>query len=282
MYRVKKTIRVVRRKWGLHQLMREEDHIVHMLGRAILDAVGESPSRCERDWIDRIEALRAKLAACSDPITRLDFGAGNSQATRTPMQMEAGVEVTNTVGEVCKKASKSRVWCLLLFNVIRKLKPKVCLEMGTAFGISAAYQAAALHINGSGRLVTLEGADSLAEVAKKNLFGLGLHDVEVVVGKFQDTLTPVLSRQQKVDYVFVDGHHDEEATLKYLDRIYEFLDRPSVVVFDDIAWSEGMKRAWRAIRSDPRISTAIDLGPVGLCAILDSHVKRKCYHIPLD
>ena len=65
--------------------------------------------------------------------------------------------------------------------------------MGTAVGISAAYQAAALALNGRGTFTTLEGAEPLADIARDNLRRLGLGMVEVVVGRFEDTLDAVLA-----------------------------------------------------------------------------------------
>jgi len=154
--------------------------------------------------------------------------------------------------------------------------------MGTAVGISAAYQAAALKLNGYGTLVTLEGATSLADIAKKNFQHLGLDTVEVIVGRFQDTLPGVLTDRQPVDYAFIDGHHDEQATLAYFEQILPFLAETSLLVFDDIAWSEGMKRAWKTIAQDRRVGVAVDLGPgLGLCVIDTSVTKRRYFRIPL-
>jgi predicted O-methyltransferase YrrM len=154
--------------------------------------------------------------------------------------------------------------------------------MGTAVGISAAYQAAALSLNGHGTLVTLEGASTLADIATENFRLLGLDTVELVVGRFQDTLPDVLTKRRPVDYVFVDGHHDEQATLAYFEQILPFLKETALLVFDDIGWSEGMKRAWNTITKDKRLSLAVDLGPVGVCVIDSSVVGRRYFSIPLQ
>ena len=68
-----------------------------------------------------------------------------------------------------KKGSKHYFWSLLLFKLIREFKPLNSVELGTCLGISGAYQAAAQKLNKSGRLITLEGAKSLASLAEKNL-----------------------------------------------------------------------------------------------------------------
>lgn len=59
-----------------------------------------------------------------------------------------------------------------LFALVRALRPKICLEIGTGVGISAAYIIAALAMNREGILWTLEGdADRLA-LARQHLRAL--------------------------------------------------------------------------------------------------------------
>jgi hypothetical protein len=124
-------------------------------------------------------------------MTGTDNGAGRAGSNLTPEEMSAGIQVTEALGSINRIASKPPYWCRLLFHLIRGWRPSTCIEMGTAVGISAAYQAAALKLNGSGRLTTLEGAEGLAAVARRNFRNLGLDTVEVRIGRFQDTL-PVL------------------------------------------------------------------------------------------
>ena len=82
----------------------------------------------------------------------------------------------------------------------------------------------------------------------------------MVTGRFQDTLQGVLQERAPVDYAFIDGHHDEHATLRYFDQIHPHLAETALVIFDDVAWSAGMRRAWDALQADERIRTVLDLG----------------------
>jgi predicted O-methyltransferase YrrM len=221
------------------------------------------------------------MDASTKQITRTDYGAGGRDAHRTEEEMRAGVETEDTLGHFSRMSSKPALWCCLLFKLIRTMHPASCVEMGTAVGISAAYQGAALRLNRHGALVTLEGATSLSDIARSNLQQLGLDTVEVVTGRFQDTLPSVLTNRQPVDFVFIDGHHDEHATLAYLEQILPFLADTALLVFDDIAWSEGMKRAWSRIAHDRRVGIAVDLGPLGLCVIDRSISAHRYVSIPL-
>ena len=192
-----------------------------------------------------------------------------------------GRVITKAIGDACK-TSKSHFWSFLLFKLIREFKPSTCLELGTALGISACYQAAALKLNQAGNLTTLEGADSLALLAKQHFQALGLDNVRVVIGRFQDTLDEVLNRQQPIDYAFIDGHHDEKATLDYFEQLAPFLSERAMLIFDDISWSEGMKRGWSAMEADSRVRISIDLETVGICIINNCMKRKQSCKIPLQ
>jgi predicted O-methyltransferase YrrM len=95
----------------------------------------------------------------------------------------------------------------------------------------------------------------------------------VVPGRFQDTLADVAREQAPVDFAFIDGHHDEHATVAYFRQILPHLGRSAVLVFDDISWSPGMERAWKTVTADERVGLAVDLSAIGICLVSDSLPK---------
>jgi predicted O-methyltransferase YrrM len=220
--------------------------VMHAL-EAVLNAE-YSPREMER--IRAIEALRRRLLVSFSALE-----AGDAEA-------RSGITVARAA-----LSSKSAFWARVLLKLVRELEPGTCLELGTNMGISAAYQASALKLIGAGRLITLEGEEPRARLARRNLERLGLDNVEVVLGRFQDTLPAVLRDCGPVDFAFIDGHHDEVATRAYFDLIASHCSRSSVIVLDDVSWSEGMKRAWAVIRHDPRVRVSVDLRVLGLCAM---------------
>lgn len=241
------------------------------LSAALSRALDGSASSEQDAWFDRIEELRSRLELDDSTVTITDFGAGSSHDVRTDVQMAEGVQVTKSLRQV-SRASKPAFWARLLHELVREYRPRTALEMGTCLGISAAYQAAALEMEGAGQLTTLEGAASLAEVSRDNLDRCGLgHRVDVVTGRFADTLESILETLPSIDYAFVDGHHDENATVAYFEQLLPHLADPAVLVFDDIDWTPGMRRAWAQIASSPRVGLAVDLRAIGIC-IIDSSV----------
>jgi predicted O-methyltransferase YrrM len=118
--------------------------------------------------------------------------------------------------------------------------------------------------NGRGRLVTLEGAPGLAAIARRTLGDLRLADVDVEIGRF-DTVLPRVLSDGPYGFAFIDGHHDEAATVGYHRQLLPHLDPGAVLVFDDIAWSDGMARAWGVVARDPSTAISVDLGAMGVC-----------------
>jgi len=266
-------------RWRIFRLYVLANIAAKSIARALKDTLDRRTTQEEKLWIDKIESLRSKLNSSSREIPIVDYGAGSPDVGLTKDEMYQGRRLTTTIGDVCQTSSKSQFWAFFLFRLLRELRPSVCLELGTCLGISASYQAAALKLNQAGKIVTLEGSESLSSLAKQHFQTLGLDNVTVVVGRFQDTLSRTLHEHGNIDYALVDGHHDEEATLAYFEEILPALSEKAVLVFDDIAWSEGMKKAWNAIESDNRVRVSVDLSTLGLC-IIDSTIKRKqCFQI---
>jgi predicted O-methyltransferase YrrM len=217
---------------------------LRQLAQAAQATLDHEIEAAEAQQIDAIEALRRELSTSTLP-----------------------ADGAYSIGELCRAASQSPLWTLLLFEIVRACRPARCLELGTCLGISAAYQAAALQLNGRGFLVSLEGSEPRAQLAQQNLRKLGLDEATVVTGRFQDLLPEVLEEHAPFDYVFLDGHHQEDATLRYFDRIAPCLSPGAIVILDDIGWSAGMQRAWQTIRSRDAVAASIDLFLVGVCVV---------------
>lgn len=262
-------------KSKLSNLRKLQEPSAEKLATAIDQALSNVKDADEAAWVDRIEQARQELNLSTTLIQKTDFGAGTAESTRSAETMDDGVSVELTVGDISRDSSKPYIWALLLLKVVREFKPSVLIELGTSVGISGAYQASALKINnGGGNLITLEGDKAIAALAESNLHGLGLDNVTVVQGKFADSLDEVLSQNGPVDYVFVDGHHDEKATLDYFGQIKPHLASKAIVIFDDISWSPGMKRAWQQIEQNEDVNLSADLENIGIC-VMDKAIKQK-------
>jgi predicted O-methyltransferase YrrM len=266
------TLRQVRRRagsWRLRHIAVSGQTPAIVINALKLANYGH-PSATELAWIDRIEAVRASYLTSDDLLQIEDFGSGRDALAHTDHL------TTRTLGRMTRSSKPPR-WAYLLFRLIREFQPNACVELGACVGISAAYQAAALELNGQqGQLVTLEGADVLATRSRLTLKGLGLEARAAVrVGRFSDTLAPTLADLSPVDWVFLDGHHDEKATLDYMEQILPSLANEAILIFDDINWSAGMRRAWKQVVADPRFALTVDLRSVGLAIVSSETLARQ-------
>ena len=136
-------------------------------------------------------------------------------------------------------------------RLVRELAPRSCLELGTGFGVSTAYQAAALELNGEGALVGLD-VERMTGIARDALSALELgHRVELVGGMIEQTLARALELAAPVDFALLDADHTKAGTLAELDALAPHLAPEAVIVFDDINWTHEMRRA-SACRQAPR------------------------------
>jgi len=208
-----------------------------------------------------IESLRNKLVENNKLINHIDLGAG-SQINNKKQQK---------ISQIALQAAKSEKYAQLLFRLVNYFQPKTILEFGTSLGISGAYLACG---NIKSKLITMEGSPEIAAVAKQNFNALQLINIEQLVGNFDELLPTVMKENDKLDFVFFDGNHRKEATLKYFTQCLNNSHEHSVFVFDDIYWSEGMQEAWEEIKKHPKVTVTIDIFQMGMVFFRTEQVKQ--------
>ena len=71
-------------------------------------------------------------------------------------------------------------------------------------------------------------------------------------------------QEVKFDFVYLDGNHRYEPTLRYIRWILGRAGEEAVIVVDDIYWSKGMQQAWKEIIRWPEVRVSIDLFHMGI------------------
>lgn len=217
-----------------------------------------------------IEKLRAHLMKDSTRLSFPDHGAGSGTAKDGKLKIKEA-----SVARICANTTKSPRWAMLLHLLTLEHKPQSCLELGTALGLSSAYIGDALRKNGNGSLITIEGATPLANIAQENLEQLGLSEIVTIKnGTFKEVLPHVLQDNIQFDFVFIDGHHEGEATIEYYKMLKPYLNSGAVLVFDDIYYSEDMQKAWESIKKERCFKLVADLGQFGICLYTNSSTFR--------
>lgn len=193
-----------------------------------------------------IEALRRALQHDKRILAVEDFGAGSRIAQHKK----------RTVAELAKTALKPKRYAQLLYRLVKYYQPQTILELGTSLGVTTAYFAQA---NPSARIITIEGSESIANVAAQNFSTLQVSNIQQRTGNFDEVLPVVLEQHPLLDLAYVDGNHRYEPTVRYFQQLLPALHNNSILVFDDIHWSAEMERAWEEIKNHPSVQCTVDI-----------------------
>lgn len=210
-----------------------------------------------------VEQLRQLMLNQNKDLEIKDYGAGSKFSNSKKI----------TLKKITKKVQSSSEKGQLLFRIINYFGSKNILEIGTSLGLTTSYLANA---NKKASVTTIEGDPVISNIAKNNFKKLKLSNVKLINNQF-DVVLPALL-ENKFDFIFFDGNHTKEATLKYFLLAKERSNPNSIFIFDDIYWSNEMKDAWEIIIKDQKVTLSIDLFSIGLIFFLD---KNQIEHFRL-
>ncbi|HTL83393.1 MAG TPA: class I SAM-dependent methyltransferase [Bacteroidia bacterium] len=182
-----------------------------------------------------------------------------------------GISGPRKISDIAKHSAKSAEEGRLLHRIIKHLKPKRMLELGTSLGITTIYEASAVKYE---KFISLEGCENTAAKAKYALAQNG-HDIDVRGGEFESTLEGALHSLGKTDYVFFDGNHREAPTLHYFETCLPFARNDSVFIFDDIHWSAEMESAWEKIKAHEKVKLTIDVFNFGMVFFRSEQLEKE-------
>lgn len=244
------------------------------------------------------EILRGELLNSKEEIEVEDFGAGSHVV---------GLKKKRKVRAISDSALSPAFQCEWLFRIAQLTKPLTIIELGTSLGVSTLYIT-----EGSPRaakILTLEGSKDIASLARRNFdwyydtflkIGLQRHNpdildfayyeknvntdfekkrINIVVGKFEETLQKSLNQLGKLDFAFIDGNHRREPTLDYFQKCLAHTHEGSVLIFDDIHWSEEMESAWQDIKQHPSVRLTIDLFWCGVVFFRNENREKEHFSL---
>lgn len=218
-----------------------------------------SPYYC----FDKVEALRQRLLRCRDKVVVKDFGTGRSGERR--------------VCDIARKSLKDRRSAQFLFRLANFVGAERIVELGTCLGVTTAYLALP---HPEAEVVSFEGSEVLAKIAKEGWNELGVKNIEQVVGNIDDTLPQWVDNEENepVDLIFIDANHTGEALLRYFEMLLPVMSEQTVVVVDDIRYSRSMYAGWQKIVNHECVTATMDLGEMGL-VFMRKHWRKQTYKI---
>lgn len=188
-----------------------------------------------------------------------DYGAGAFWGTSARRCVR---EIAITSGSSLKKQQE-------LVSIVRYFKPNSILELGTNLGLGTSALASA---HDSVKIDSVDADAALVAFTRQHLTDFGFDNINIQNATFEAFLK---QKTQTYDLIFLDGHHDHEASIRYVETLKYFIHSNSLIIIDDIRWSLGMYHAWKSIVNDPFWKLSIDFGPYG---IVQRQENRKKQH----
>ena len=175
-----------------------------------------------------------------------DFGAGSRNM---------GSE--RSINQIYKNSSSKGKFGKLLYQLNNYFQFNNVLELGTSLGIGTLN----LHLGcKKSKITSLEACPETYQFTSSQLKPFS--DIQLINQTFEHFLTE--SKNHNFDFVFIDGHHDGDALLHYLEKLRPLTHSETIFLLDDIRWSQSMFDAWNKIKEDKNYNLTIDFFRMGL------------------
>jgi len=215
---------------------------------------------------EELNTIRAELKRTNTIIDSGNFGAGS----------RVFKSATKKISDIARHGISTKKQSEIIFRLINYLNLKVVVELGTSLGLNSLYMAKA---GVDTKVYTIEGAKDLHDFAKQLFEKTNTTNIELIKGHFNEVLKPLLQELNTVSLVYIDGNHTYDATISYFNTCIQHTNENSVLVFDDIYWSEEMEKAWKEIANDSRVNLSIDCFYFGMVFFRKENKQKEHYKL---
>jgi predicted O-methyltransferase YrrM len=156
----------------------------------------------------------------------------------------------------------------LLTTIVRFMRATTCVELGTAYGMSALFILSELRAGAAeGRLVTIEPFDPQFSLASAMLEKAHPGRVICHQGRSDVLLPGVLHDVGPPQFVFHDAEHSGHAYRRDFEALEPALPSGAVVLYDDIRWDDrafspepsGTYDGWTTVAAHKRVRRAVEI-----------------------
>jgi predicted O-methyltransferase YrrM len=155
----------------------------------------------------------------------------------------------------------------ILSAIVRFTQSKSCLELGTAYGMSALFMLETLKYRGEDvHLTTLEGSEYQYAVSSKILKERYDNKVTCHVGWTYDVLPDIVKSLTSVDFLFHDAGHTKKDYVNDFHAVLPVLPDGAAVLIDDIRWDDPRfsdnprcYEGWREVVNHSRVRRAVEI-----------------------
>ncbi len=214
-----------------------------------------------------IHKYRTNLLKSDSEIEVQDLGAGSKKMK----------ESKRKIRDIVKFSATPKKNAELLYKMIKYFESHRIIELGTSLGIGTLYLS---HANPHAHIHTIEADKNTFLHAQKTFNLFNCKNIHAYNDTFENALPNILLQIKEVDMVYIDGHHDGEATLKYYNMILPFCHNDTIIVLDDIRWSKDMYQAWSKIILDNNVTASLDLFFQGI-VFFRKEMQKQCFMLKI-
>lgn len=205
--------------------------------------------KVEQSDLRKLSGISKQLSTDQRIIEIEDHGAGSKRLSNQ-----------RKIATIFNTSSSNGKYGRLFYQLMRHFHYKQVLELGTSLGVGTMHFSLG---NPQANITTIEGCANTAAIARENFDRLGIKNIQLINATFQSYFeeNPTL---EKLDLVFIDGHHERSATLNYLNEIEPFIHEETLIILDDIRWNNDMFRLWNELVESSAYNVTIDLFRMGI------------------
>lgn len=218
--------------------------------------------KVNKNDLKRFKNYKNHLKENDSSIEVIDLGAGSKKLSNK-----------RKVKDIAKISGTSSKYGKLLFKLANHYQPKTILELGTSLGVGTFMLA-----NGypNSKIITVEGCSETSDIAQKMHLKFQSKNVDFVVSDFVSYLKNY--KGSSFDFVFIDGDHRGKKLHELLDLLNDHIHDETIILLDDIRWSNDMLNSWNELISNQRYHLSIDLFKMGII-MLRHHQKKEHFVI---
>lgn len=193
-----------------------------------------------------------------------DLGAGSKKLSNR-----------RKVKDIAKISGTSSKYGKLLYKLVNHYQPKTILELGTSLGVGTFMMA---NGNSKSEVITIEGCPNTASISQRMHREFETKNVDFVISDFVSYLKTY--EGPKFDFIFIDGDHKGDRLQELLKILDNHIHEETIILLDDIRWTNDMLNAWNKIVSDKKYHLSIDLFKMGII-MLRNHQEKEHFVIRL-
>lgn len=146
---------------------------------------------------------------------------------------------------------------IIIYSLIRKLKPTILVETGVCNGFSTAFILLALYQNNKGMLYSIDFPEVEGEKYEERTFWEGKggavipkgkisgwvipkylkKNFELILGKSQEKLPQLFKRLKKIDFFIHDSEHSYDCMWFEFNKAFQVLNEGGILISHDIGWN---------------------------------------------